>query len=135
MFHMLPSLLALPRFSLTSGRWSRSCDSFNPPWLTSRKTTNPRTANRSRRTMLLLTHRIRNMRFMPTTDTLYRVTTTLSMAPAGLFHLHVLTRPTTSAAMMTQTSPAILARRPSRVKGGGSSYVQILDPLRDQEGC
>ena len=71
MYH-IQSLLALPRSNLLSRRWKRSCDSFNPPWLTSRKTNNPRTANRCRRTTLPLTLRIRNMRFMLTTDTLYR---------------------------------------------------------------
>ena len=49
--------------------------------------------------------------------------------------VHVLTRPTTSAAMMTRTSPAILAQDPQGSGGGLSSYVKILDPLRDQEGC
>ena len=75
------------------------------------------------------------MRFMPTTNILYRVTTTLYMAPAGLFHLHVSTRLTTSAAMTTRTSPALFAQRPSGVRGAVSSYIKILDPLRDQEGC
>ena len=108
----IPSLLALPRFSLLSRRWKCSCDNFNPPWLTLRKTNNPWKAHRSRRTTLLLTLRIRNMLFMLTKDTYSRVATPLSLAlgtlRSGIVHLRVPPRTTISAAMTTRTSQAII---------------------------
>ena len=107
-----------------------------PPWPYSRKTNNPRKANRSRRTTLQLIFRIRNMRFMLTTDTLYRVATRLSHAPAmlisGIFHHRAPSRTTTSGIM--STSPDISDLRLSRVKGGNILLRQDSRPSSGSGG-
>ena len=136
-------IVSLPRSNLLSRRWERSWDSFNPPWLTSRKTNNPspRTANRSKRTTLPLTLRIRNMRFMLMTDTLYRVTTTLSLALrscASDAPFWDLPPPHTflyAPFRGHDDSPSYLCSTTLKGQWGVSPYVKIQVPLRDQEGC
>ena len=128
----------LQRFSLILHSLTPSCDSFNLP---SRTKKNSLKVNRTSNTKPMLTTPPRSKHFMLGPTLLSHVATLqyIVKTPASRCLSTTLRFPVSVRLIIS--GPRQLAgysrQRPSRVRGGGgvSSYIKILDPLRDQEGC